>query len=412
MSRRFGTPHAVRGSHPTAVPRAVASVEGDRVTAVELFFDLAYVFGFTQVSRLMADAHTAMGVLQGLTVLALLWWSWTAYSWLANQLHADEGFVRGAMFTGMTAVFVVAVMVPEAYADRTGGLSGPLIFVAAYLVARLTHLTVYMFTSVGGPAARREVVQTVCLSIVPSAALLIGGALLGSPWQVWCVLTAVTVEPVIANLTTWDVRSRISSATHFVERHRLVVILALGESTVAIGVGAGPIDIPPLAGVLLAMAIAIALWRAYFGELATAAEHALCELDDRERSRAAHHGYTYLHLPIVAGIVLSALGIETAMAHISGTGAYGLFGAVALAGGAALYLIGTALFARRVVGAAMRPRLLAALIMLTATPALSPMPPLAALATTAALLFGVLSLDRLSPISAPEAGRRSATHVA
>ncbi|MFB7718579.1 low temperature requirement protein A [Nocardia sp. NPDC056100] len=408
MSRRIGKQHPTRDGRPTAV----ASVEGDRVTSVELFFDLAYVFGFTQVSRLMADSHSAMGVLRGLTVLALLWWSWTAYSWLANQLHADEGFVRGAMFTGVTAVFVVAVVVPEAYADRAGGLSGPLIFVAAYLVARLTHLTVYLLTSVGGPAARREVVQTVCLSIIPSSALLVAGVVLGSPWQVWCVLAAVTVEPVIANLTTWGVRSRISSATHFVERHRLVVILALGESTVAIGVGAGPIDIPLLTGVLLAMAIAIALWRAYFTELASAAERALCGLDDRDRSRAAHHGYTYLHLPIVAGIVVSALGIETAMAHISGTGAFGLFGAAALAGGAALYLTGTALFARRVVGVVMGPRLLAALIMVAATAVLSRIPPLAALGVTAALLFGVLVLDRLSPISVPEAGLRPTTLVA
>ncbi|MGW4533055.1 low temperature requirement protein A [Nocardia sp. NPDC004340] len=407
MRRRTEQSPAVRGDRSTGARRAVASVEGDRVTTVELFFDLAYVFGFTQVSRLMAEEHTPLGVVQGMVVLALLWWSWTAYSWLANQLHADEGFVRAAMFVGMTAVFVVAVVVPEAYHDVAGGLSGPSVFVAAYLVARLTHLVVYLVTSVGGRAARREVVQTVCLSVVPSGSLLVCGALLGAPWQVWCALAAVTVEPVVANLTTWGVRSRISSTAHFVERHRLVVILALGESTVAIGVVAGPIDTSLLAGVLLAVAIAIALWRAYFRGLATAAEHALTALDDRARSRTAHHGYSYLHFPIVAGIVLSALGIETAMAHIAGAGAFGMFGAAALVGGVGIYLVGTALFARRVVGSAMFPRLLAAVIMMSSLPVLSHVPPLAALAATATLLSAVLVLDRLAPATAPSGGPRS-----
>ncbi|MEV6140587.1 low temperature requirement protein A [Nocardia sp. NPDC051990] len=134
----------------------MASAEGDRVTTVELFFDLAYVFGFTQVSRLMADEHSPIAIVQGLAILALLWWSWTAYSWLSNQAHADEGVVRSAMFVGMTAVFVVALVIPEAYHDRSGGLSGPLVFVAAYLVARFTHLAVYVMASVGDTAARRE----------------------------------------------------------------------------------------------------------------------------------------------------------------------------------------------------------------------------------------------------------------
>lgn len=392
--RRRARVHAVREHRPAPPSKAVASVGGDRVTPVELFFDLAYVFGFTQVSRLMADAHAPMGVLQGLIVLALLWWSWTAYSWLANQLHADEGFMRVAMFVGMAAVFVVAVVVPEAYGDRSSGRSGPLVFVAAYLVARLTHLTVYLVTSVGGREARREVVQTVCCSLIPSSALLVGGALLGSPWQVWCALAAVTIEPIIANLTTWGVRSRIGSAAHFVERHRLVVILALGESTVAIGVAAGPIDLPLLAGVLLAVVIAIGLWRGYFSGLAEAAEQALSGLDSRDRARAAHHGYSLLHFPIVAGIILSALGIEVTMAHVSSTRPLGWFGAVALTGGAAVYLAGTALFARRVAGVDIRPRLLAATILLSMSVVIGQSPPLGALGVMAALLPIILLLDR------------------
>jgi low temperature requirement protein LtrA len=144
--RRFDVPHTVEIDPPLRSRRAVASAEGDRVTTVELFFDLAYVFGFTQVSWLMVGGHSPIGILEGIVVLALLWWSWTAYSWMSNQVHADEGFVRAAMFVGMTAVFVAALVVPEVFHDQAGGLSGPLIFVAAYLVARLAHLAVYVMS--------------------------------------------------------------------------------------------------------------------------------------------------------------------------------------------------------------------------------------------------------------------------
>jgi low temperature requirement protein LtrA len=384
---------------------AVASVEGDSVTAVELFFDLSYVFGFTQVSRLMVEHHSALGVLRGLVVLGLLWWSWTAYSWLSNQAHADEGLVRRGMFIGMTAVFVAALAVPRAYTDETGSLFAPLLFVAAYLVARITHLAVYVKASVGGAEATGEVVRTVCFSVVPSAALLVLGACLGSPWQVWCGLAAVTIEPVIAYLTTWGIKGRIPSAAHFVERHRLVVILALGESTVAVGASAAAIDGPLVVGVLLSMGVVIALWWAYFGKSAGSAERVLAGLEEERRARTAHHGYSYLHFPIVAGIVVSALGIETAMAHVGSGHPLGWFGAATLSGGVALYLAGTSLFAWRVTGAAPLAGLIAAAIVLASLPVLEAVRPLGALAGLAVLLPAVLLLDRIVP--AMEGERRA-----
>ena len=125
--------------------RFVMSREGDRVTTLELFFDLAFVFAFTQLSRLMEHEQDALGILQGLVILALLWWAWTSYGWLSNVAHADRGVVRAAMIVGMTAMFVAGIVVLEAYDDLPGGLFGPLVFAAAYLVARVTHAIVFVW---------------------------------------------------------------------------------------------------------------------------------------------------------------------------------------------------------------------------------------------------------------------------
>lgn len=157
------------GKKHAGAPRmgAVTSREGDRVTTLELFFNLAFVFAFTQLSRLMAQHHDALGILQALVVLALLWWAWTAYGWLTNIAHADQGVVRVAMIIGMTAVFVAGIVVVEAYDDLPGGLFGPLVFVGAYLVARITHAVVFVWLA--EPALRRRTLLTVTLSSSPPA---------------------------------------------------------------------------------------------------------------------------------------------------------------------------------------------------------------------------------------------------
>lgn len=111
-----------------------------RVTTFELFFDLVYVFAFTQVSRLMAETHSAFGILQALIVLGLLWWTWCAYSWLANQAPADQGVLRLGMSVAMISVFVIALAIPEAYEDLPGGWFGPIVLVVAYTIVRLVHM--------------------------------------------------------------------------------------------------------------------------------------------------------------------------------------------------------------------------------------------------------------------------------
>lgn len=374
--------------------RAVASREGDRVTTLELFFDLAFVFAFTQLSRLMAQDHDVVGIVQALVILALLWWAWTSYGWLSNIAHADQGVVRVAMIIGMTSMFVAGLVVLEAYDDLPGGLFGPMVFVGAYLTARLTHAVVFVMLC--EPAFRRRTLTTVALSVIPSGALLTTGALLGEQWQIWCAIAAVAIEPIVSWRTSVGVEWPVRSTTHFAERHGLIVILALGESILGIGAGvaAEPISLAILVGVVLSVLICVGLWWAYFTRLAGAAEHALTILPPAQRGRAATGAYTYLHLLLVGGIVLAALGLEVAMAHIESAEAYGLFGAAALGGGVSCYLAGTAFFARRLLGRWNATRLVFAMALVLLVPAISLVAPVVAVASVATVLVVLFAVER------------------
>ncbi|WP_313544477.1 low temperature requirement protein A [Leifsonia aquatica] len=391
--------------------RAVFSREGDRVTTLELFFDLAFVFAFTQLSRLMAQQHDALGILQGLVILALLWWSWTSYGWLTNVAHADQGVVRVAMIIGMTAMFVAGIVVLEAYDDRPGGLFGPIVFVAAYLVARVNHAIVFVWLTT--PQLRRRTMITMALSIVPAGGLLVAGALLGSPWQLCFTIAAVVIEPVVSSRSSAGIAWPLRSRAHFTERHGLIVILALGESILGVGTGASaePISVGILVGVVLAMLICIALWWAYFARLSGDAEHALHTISAGERGRAATVAYTYLHLMLVSGVVLAALGQEVALAHVESTESLGFFGSAALCGGVACYLAGTAAFARRLLGTWNRTRLTIATILVALAPLIGLLPPLSALGGVAVVFVALFTVERSvcatggegrsQPVSAP-----------
>lgn len=385
--------------------RAVTSREGDRVTTLELFFDLAFVFAFTQLSRLMAQQHDALGILQALVILALLWWAWTAYGWLSNIAHADQGVVRVAMIIGMTAMFVAGIVVLEAYDDLPDGLFGPLVFVGAYLVARITHAIVFVWLA--APELRRRTLITVTLSIVPSGGLLVAGALLGAPWQIWCTIAAVVIEPIVSYRTSVGIAWPVRSTAHFTERHGLIVILALGESILGIGTGAStePISLAILLGVVLSMLICIALWWAYFTRLAGDAERALMGVRAVDRGRAATDAYTYLHLALVGGIVLAALGLEVAMAHAESNEGLGLFGATALSGGVACYLAGTAAFARRLLGRWNVVRLVIAAAFVALAPVLGMLSPLVALASVVGVLVVLFVAERNLPALAPSGER-------
>jgi low temperature requirement protein LtrA len=282
--------------------------EDHRATPLELLFDLVYVFAVTQVTGYMAEEHSAHGVLQGLLLLTLLWWTWSGYTWLGNQARADEGVLRAGMVVAMAAMFVVALTIPEAWQDAPGGLNGPLVLVGAYLLVRCVHLTLYAVAATGDPGLRQQVAIT-WLPTVAGAALLVAGALLGGWTQTLLFAAALLVEGVGVYLTSRHGNWRLHSVAHLTERHGLFIILAIGESVVAIGVGAAeqPISAPLLVAAILGVAAAVGLWWLYFDVASLAAEHRLAEAHGRARVRLAVEAYTDGHVPIVAGIVLAAV---------------------------------------------------------------------------------------------------------
>jgi low temperature requirement protein LtrA len=372
-------------------PAARTSDESHRVTTFELFFDLVFVFAFTQVTGFMAHEHSFLGVSQGLIILTLFWWSWVSFSWLSNQTHVDEGGMRFGLSAVMIVMFIASLAIPEAFTDLDGGLSGPLVLALAYVVVRVLHVSLYAYAAGEDLPLRRQIGKTT-VGMILGSALIVLGALIGGPGQTWFWLAGVVVDAGVTYLTSTRGNWRVHSAAHWTERYGLVVILALGESIVAIGVGASqePVSTPILLGAVLGVALSVCLWWLHFDVTAIEAEHRFAGLRGSDRAAAAVDAYTYLHLPLVAGIVLSALGVEDVLAHVDETEGFGALGAFALFGGVALYLLGGAAFWRRM-GDSWRPwRLGAAAVLLLLIPVGAPLAPLAALGLTVFITTGLV----------------------
>ncbi|WP_350348423.1 low temperature requirement protein A [Agromyces sp. G08B096] len=379
-----------------------------RVTTFELFFDLVYVFAFTQVSRLMAETHSALGILQALIVLALLWWTWCSYAWLGNHAAADQPLVRVGMTVAMVAVFIAALTILEAFHDLPGGWDGPLVLALAYVLVRVLHIGLYLVVAGDDRRLRRQVLRTQSVAMLPAAAAIVAGALVGGAAQTWIWLAGFAWDFAFTWLSSrgggdW----RIRSVGHWAERHGLIVILALGESIVAVGVGVArePIDGSIIAGTVLAVVISVLLWQAYFARLAAAGEAALEHRPEETRAGLAVNAYTYGHLPIVAGVILAALGVEDAMAHIHDVEPFGWFGASALGGGLALYLAATVLVGRLVGLPVLGWRIVAVVVLVASVPLIAVLPPLAALAVVLVVLAAAALVEAFAARRAVAAAR-------
>ena len=379
-----------------SIPVARISDESHRVTTFELFFDLVFVFAFTQVTGLMVHEHSFCGVLQGLIILGLLWWSWVSFAWLSNQTHVDEGIMRFGLSAVMVAVFIACLAIPEAFADLPGGLDGPLVLALSYTAVRILHLALYAYAAGRDKPLRRQIAK-MTVAMVLGCALILTGAVLGGPAQTWLWLAGLVVDTGITFLTSRHGNWRVHSAAHWTERFGLVIILALGESIVAIGVGASqePVSVPVLAGAVAGIVLSMGLWWLYFDVTAVAAEHRFAALRGPARASAAVEAYTYLHLPLVAGIVLAALGVEQALAHVEDSGPLEYVGATALFAGPALYLFGSAAFRRRMGGPWQPWRLGAAVLLAALVPAGLAVAPLASLALVAAVVAALVGVEAL-----------------
>jgi low temperature requirement protein LtrA len=323
----------------TARVRATAGAAADvprrseRVTTLELFFDLVFVFTITQLSAVLAHDLRWEGVAHVAIMLGLIWYMYGGYAWLTNAIALDEPLTRVLLLAGMCGYLVIALALPTAF-DGSG-----LAFGLAYVAVVAVHA--WLFAHAAGADAARSIVRLAPSNVAGAVAVLIGGALGGTAQVVlWsAALLAIWVIPRMVGGDDFDV-----APAHFVERHGLVIIVAIGESVVAIGIGAGglAIDAELVLVAVLGLLLSAALWWTYFGGDDARAERALAGLGRRERGRASLDAFGYAHLPLLLGIVFLAVGLKKATGH-----AYDpLDGgpALALAGGAALFLLGDVWF--------------------------------------------------------------------
>ena len=288
---------------------SVSERDEHEITPLELFFDLTFVFAMTQVTIMLADDPTWGGVCRGLLVLMALWWAWTAYAWLTSATDVDEGGVRLVMLASMGGMFGVALAVPGAFGDDA------VLFGVAYLLVRVLHLVLSATVVRDDPDSRGALLRFVPTALFGALLLVLAGFLDGNERiAVWVVaLTIDYLGPAVIGVG----RGWAMAPEHFAERHGLIVLIALGESLIAIGVGAGfDLDTGVIAAASLGIVVISALWWLYFDVASIIARRRLTESTGLERHRLALHAYSYLHLPMVAGIVLFALGLKTTLDHV------------------------------------------------------------------------------------------------
>jgi low temperature requirement protein LtrA len=371
----------------TRSPRLSAVLrQTERVTPLELFFDLVFVLALTQCTALMAAEPTWTGLAQGMLVLGVLWWSWVGYAWLTSVVNPEEGAVRLVMFAAMGALLVAALCVPEAFGESA------LLFACAYGVVRGAHIALFFLASGDDPALRQSV-----LGLAGGSALGVGllvaasfadGWLQGGLWAVALLLDMG--EPFLFGSEGWKL-----VPGHFVERHGLIVIIALGESIVAIGVGAeAGVDAGVVVAATLGIAVAAGLWWLYFDVVALVAERRLVRAAvGREPNEIARDSYSYLHFPMVAGVVLLALGLKKTLAGVGDP--LEMVTATAMLGGTAVYLVAHVAFRLRNVRTMNRQRLACAVLLLALLPATRELPALATLALLVAVLVALIGFEAI-----------------
>ena len=363
----------------------MVELEEKRVAPLELFFDLVFVFALTQVTALMSDTPTWTGLGQGMLVLAALWWAWGAYAWLTNYIAAEEDRERLLMLAVMGAFLITALAVPGAFGDDA------LVFAVAYAAARWLHI--FIFAEANEDLDAGEAIRRLARTALPAPALLIVAAFLDGTAQAIVWIVALSMD--FAGPFVFGVRGFRVSPGHFAERFSLIVIIALGESIVAIGAGlTGELDGGVVVAALLGLMVAFALWWAYFDVVALAAERHFRDSSGERRLRIARDSYSYLHLPMIAGIVLVALGMKKTLTHVDEP--LKTIPAVALFGGVALYYAGHVGFRLRNVRSVNRPRLVALLVCLALIPAATEVDAVVALALAAAVTSCVIAYETIA----------------
>ncbi len=371
-----------RGRRAATVLRA-----GDKVTPLELFFDLVFVLAITQCTALMAAEPTWTGLAKGMLVLGMLWWAWVGYAWLTSVVDPEEGVVRLVMFVSMAALLVASLCVPEAFGDL--GLT----FAIAYGVLRASWLALFFVASGDSPQLR----HSIWIALVPGTSvgvgLLVVASFLEGSAQLWVWALALLLDmlgPYLFGADGWKLVPH-----HFAERHGLIFIIALGESIVAIGVGSeAGVDAGVITAAVLGTALAAAMWWAYFDVVALVAERRLSEAEvGREQNEMARDSYSFLHSPMVAGVVLIALGMKKTIAHVGDP--LRPETAFALIGGLAIYLLAHVAFRYRNVHSINKQRLVLAVVLVASIPLGDELAALPTLAIVAGLMCALIAYEAI-----------------
>ncbi|MFE9194065.1 low temperature requirement protein A [Micromonospora sp. NPDC007208] len=384
--------------------RPVLVEEAHRATTFEIFFDLVLVFALTRLIGFMAESLGPLTLYQGLLLLLWFWYTWSCYTWLGNQVRADNGPVLAGMLAAMAAIFVAALVIPQAWQRHDGVLSPPLTLAIAYIVVRGLHLGLMTYASSGNPQYRRQTLRFAVSTTLAWAPLLVG-ALLGGTAQAVLWAVAFLVDFGGGRIATAASFGEVRSGAHFAERHGLVLIIVLGESLLSAGAGAGLAVLawPVLLAAVFGFAATVCLWWLYFVGVAPAAAEVLTSASPRTRRRQqlASDAYTLAHLPLVAGVVYFALGVHLILASLTDQPRHpagepmGWLATAVLYSGTALYLIGRLLFLRLTVGSSPG-QLVAIGVVLLLVPVARTLPALAALGLLVVFLAALVLYEQLT----------------
>jgi len=378
-----------------------AEPQEQRVTPLELFLDLVFVLAITQVTGYVSHDPTWTRLFEGLAILAVAWWVWSAYAWLGNTAGSDEGIARVVLMAAAAGMLIASLAVPHAFG------SDALIFAIAIFAVRLIHLGAYsLIARMRGDTDLATVVAGLAQSVLPASILLVIAGTQDGVTQALLWAAALTVD--YGGLAVRGPRGWSVQAGHFAERHGLIIIIALGESVVAVGAGTlgVPLDAGVVTGALLGLVVACALWWAYFDVVALAAERRLRRAEGSEALAIARDSYSYLHLPMVAGIIFFSVGVKKTLAHVGDP--LHTVPAVALCGGVALYLLAHVAFRLRNMHSWSVRRVVCAAILLALIPAAVSLPALLTLGLVAAVSAGLIAYEAIRYAEARDRLRRAA----
>jgi low temperature requirement protein LtrA len=367
------------GSASTGAPEGAT-----KVSQLELFFDLVFVFTITQLTNLLSKALTWRNLWHAVVTLGLIFWMYDGYAWLTNAVPARGAARERLLLAAMAGYLVLAISVPDAF--RSTGLT----FGIAYLV--ITTIHAFLYVTSAGESSSMAMRELAPWNLLGAIVVLISGALGGTVQEVcW---TAVFLGYWFA--TRVNTGFEIQPA-HFVERHGLLVLIAIGESVVATGIGARSltIDLRLVTSVVLGLLLSAGLWWTYFGEGTEPVERAFRAATGGRRVRLAFVGFGYAHYLMLLGIVLAAVGLRVAVAHPGAPLSTGR--ALILAGGSALFVVADGWFRALMGLRRWHARGLAGLIILLVVPVGTQVSATAALAATVVLLAGAVALERGIP---------------